>query len=50
MEGVDLVDALAVVEAGLTGTLVDVDVAVHTLVPFGTDRGRRGGVKTTARF
>lgn len=33
VEGVDLVDALAVVEAGLAGALVCVDVAEDALVP-----------------
>lgn len=33
VEGVDLVDAFAVVQAGLAGTLVCVNMAEDTLVP-----------------
>lgn len=37
MERVDLVDTLAVVQTRLTGTLIYVDVAEQTLVPWHTD-------------
>lgn len=37
MEGVDLVDALAIVETRLAGTLICVDVAEHTLISRHTD-------------
>lgn len=37
MEGVDFVDALAIVETRLAGTLICVDVAEHTLISWHTD-------------
>lgn len=37
MKGVNLVNALAIVEARLAGTLICVDVAEHTLIPWHTD-------------
>lgn len=37
MEGVDLVDALPVVDAGLAGTLISVDVTEYTLISWHTD-------------
>lgn len=33
MEGVDLVNTLAVIETRLAGTFIHVDVAEHALVP-----------------
>lgn len=37
VEGIDFVDAFAVVEAGLAGTLIRVDMAEYTLVSWHTD-------------
>lgn len=37
MEGVDFVDALAIVETRLAGTLICVDVAEHALISWHTD-------------
>lgn len=37
MEGVDLVNALAIVETRLAGTLICVDVAEHTLISWHAD-------------
>lgn len=37
MERVDLVDALAIVETRLAGTLICVDVAEHTLISWHAD-------------